>query len=207
MSVQLNCTICLEPLQENDPIHIPHTDGTPENRRHIGDGIHQGCLRNWVLARYTEDRPILCPLGCSDKLISPQLVLSGEELQGRMAKRLVNRLSNWICERLEPPINRQILLCTSMAGAATAAIGQIATNGMSLLVRSVAGQWIPSSVVFVSGTGLSFVVGTALGSVAAHALSGQGAMGLEMRGIHGLSVITAAVSSIFGMAAAQALLN
>ncbi len=207
MSVQLNCTVCLESLQENDPIHIPHTDGTPKNRRHIGDGIHQGCLRNWVLARYTEDLPITCPLGCLDKLVSPQLFLSEEELQSRMPKRLINRVSNWICERLEPPVNRQILLCTGIAGATAGAIGQIATNGMSFLVRSVAGQWIPSSVVFVPGTGLSFVVATAIGNVAAYALSGQGAIGLEMRGIHGLSIITAAVNSIFGIAAVQTFLN
>lgn len=207
MSVALRCAVCLDSLQEGDPTHIPHTDGTPAGRRHIGDGIHPTCLEAWIFERYVSDLPITCPLGCLDKLIEPGWIVSEEELQNRRPRRLINRLRNWIYARLEPPINRQILGGAGVAGATTAAVAQIAVNGMNFLVRSAAGQWIPSSVVFVPGTGLSFAIGTIMGGAAAYALSGQGRMGLEQRGIHGLSVTTAVVSSILGIVAAQALLH
>lgn len=207
MAIQLQCTQCWNSLQESDLTHIPHTDGTPVNNKHIGAGIHQSCLKNWVISRYTKDQPITCPLGCPDKLISASLIVSAEELRNRMPKKLMNRAINWIYERLAPPVNRTILLLTSAAAGATGAVCQIAVKGMTVFVRSIAWQSIPLSVIRIPGAGLSIAIGTLVGTVTAFATSGQGEAGLRFRKIQDLSLVFAAVSSVLGVIATQALLN
>ncbi len=128
MSVQLNCTICWEPLQEGDVTHIPHTDGTPTNRKHIGDGIHPDCLREWVRERSIHYQPITCPLGCPDKLIAERK----------------DPLS--LCDK------GRVLLLTGGATVLMEIIGQLVTREMALLFRHFGGS---RAAVYSMGTGFS----------------------------------------------------
>lgn len=207
MSVELRCVSCWNPLQEGDLVQIRHTDGTPENGRHIADGIHPHCLRDWVSERYRLDRPITCPLGCQDKLIHEQVVLSERELRNAMPRRLVGRAVNWLQERLEPPENREILALTSIASGSAAMVGQMVTQGMTSLVGSFSDQEILTSGTFYLGTGLSFVSGATLGATAGLAFSGQGLEGLRLRRIDRLAEVTAIAGAALGLAITQTMLN
>ncbi len=198
MSVQLNCTVCWDSLQEGGLTHIPHTDGTPKNRRHIGEGIHQQCLENWVTGRFALDQPVICPLGCPGKFIDGQLFVPRQESR-------FNRAVQWIKGTIEPlaaPINRQIILRTAAAGVVSGAVWK--TTWMKVLswLSLGAESEILLSIIYKLSTVASIAVGLTAAHAVARALAGQDGEGLRMRGIENLAKITGAASSILGVAAA-----